>query len=90
MAKGLGFRKIALATDPFQTQILKSFIKRRCDNIDVIPIVFPKIDSSKSRVLSLPKINLQTVKKNNFVALPDREGFWKRLMGTLGNHINYK
>ncbi|MBL4653963.1 MAG: YdcF family protein, partial [Flavobacteriales bacterium] len=45
LAKELGFQKIALATDPFQSDMLDDFIEEHGMNIDLIPIVYSIADN---------------------------------------------
>ena len=57
MAKQLGFTKIALATDPFQSRMLRSFIRKYCPEVREIPIVFSVAGNrgwSDARLLTLP------------------------------------
>ena len=75
LAKKLGFSKLALATDPFQTKMLKRFLVKRVANMSYIPIVFKELDPSHSKVLIIPKINPKAAYKNDFVALKSRESF---------------
>lgn len=89
IAKEKGFTNIALATDPFQTNNLKSFIKKHKLDIALLPILYdtvyimdktaPKIDPSWAKVDSAA-----------FVPLKKRERLFKRLRGTAGKNINYK
>jgi uncharacterized SAM-binding protein YcdF (DUF218 family) len=90
MAKTMGFRKIALATDPFQTKMLLSFLKKRCGNMAAIPTVFAIIDPKKERKFSLPKINPASAYVPNFVPLAERENFFERFKGTRGKHIQFE
>jgi uncharacterized SAM-binding protein YcdF (DUF218 family) len=84
MAKEMGFQKIALATDPFQSYMLRSFVKKYCPGVKSIPIVFGKIDMDKK---TLPLIDTTKAYVANFVSIKEREGFWKRLKGTMGKRI---
>src|SRR5688500_6759381 len=54
MAKEKGFQKIALASDPYQSAILKRFMKKYTPGVKSIPIVFPLLDIDDR---SLPKID---------------------------------
>lgn len=87
LAKKLGFKSLALTTDPFQSFILRSFVRRRFQS----PIyLMPFITDSVARYDTLnPHINPITAKVNNFDALPEKEGFFKRLWGTLGQDIDW-
>jgi len=84
MARGLGFKKIALATDPFQTAVLKAFIRKHTPGVDVIPIVFDKIDVKGKE---LPVIDTTSSYKNNFVSIKERESFFERMRGTFGKRV---
>jgi uncharacterized SAM-binding protein YcdF (DUF218 family) len=81
MAKGMGFDKIALATDPFQAGMLRSFMRRYCPGMKAIPIIFDTMNIDDKE---LPKINPQAAYVSNFVSITKRETFWQRLRGTLG------
>ena len=48
MAKEMGFQKIAMATDPFQSRLLRSFTKKYCPGVKAIPIVFDRLQSDDS------------------------------------------
>ncbi|MGK7389892.1 MAG: YdcF family protein [Candidatus Cyclobacteriaceae bacterium M2_1C_046] len=85
LAENLGFKKIALATDPFQNSLLKRFAKKNDLNIDFLPIVF---DTLKHIPKPTPEINYSVAYVQDFEALPDKENFWKRFRGTLGGNIN--
>lgn len=89
MAKALGFTKVALATDPFQTKMLKKFLKKRCENMLYLPVIFRKIDPTGKRILTIPAVNPQDAYVPNFVPLAERESFWERFRGTRGKHIDF-
>ena len=84
MAKALGFKKIALATDPYQSGMLRSLINDYTPGVMSIPIQFDKIDATNK---TLPPIDPAWARVSPFVALPDREGFWERFQGTLGKRV---
>lgn len=84
MAKRLGFRKIALATDPFQSRLLKSFIRKYCPEVHEVPIVFDILNMDDG---VLPTIDTTTAYVTDFVSIKEREGFWQRLNGTMGKRI---
>jgi len=84
MARDMGYKKIALATDPFQSRMLRSFIKRYCPGVKSIPVVY---DVLKLEGKPLPAINLTTAYVKNFVSITEREGFWQRFRGTMGRRI---
>jgi len=83
LAKKLGFKKIAVATDPYQAIVIRKFIKKNCPEIDVV-----KIDYDKINLLSpLPTINPSSAFVKSFVSLTERESRFKRFKGTLGKNI---
>lgn len=83
MAKKMGFKQIALATDTYQAKMLKRFIKNTMKGeIDIIPIVYDSLSALN------PIIKFDKAFKENFVSITEREGFWKRLNGTRGNNID--
>ncbi len=84
MAKSMGFQKIALATDPFQSRMLKSFVRKYCPGVQSIPIVFDVLDMSGK---TLPVIDSTSGFVPNFVSITEREGFWKRFSGTMGRRV---
>jgi uncharacterized SAM-binding protein YcdF (DUF218 family) len=84
MAKRLGFTKIALATDPFQSRLLKSFIRKYCPDVQEIPIVFDVLEIDDG---VLPTIDTTAAYVPGFVSITVREGFWQRLNGTMGKRI---
>ena len=84
MAKALGFEKIALATDPFQSFMLKRFIRNFCPEVEAVPAVFDKIRSDDAL---LPAIDLTHVYVDDFVSLPERETLRQRLAGTRGRRV---
>lgn len=87
LAQKLGFKTIALTTDPFQSFTLRSFVRRRFES----PIyLMPFITDSLARYDSLnPHIDPSPAMVAHFDALPDKEGFFKRLRGTLGRDIDW-
>ncbi|MGE0090075.1 MAG: YdcF family protein [Bacteroidales bacterium] len=84
IAKKLGFKRVALATDPLQNRMLKRLSKKLKVEIDYIPFSFDFLDS-----LTVEEINIVPDKAyvENFVAIQERESFFKRLRGTMGKNI---
>jgi len=84
IAKKLGFKKIALATDPFQSRMLKRLSKKLKVEIDYIPFSFDFLDS-----LVVEEINIlpDVAYVENFIAIQERESFFKRFRGTMGKNI---
>lgn len=87
LATEIGFKSIALATDPFQSSLLKRFTRKRFKSpIDHIPILYDSLPALKET----PKINPESAFKENFVPLTEKQGSWKRFKGTLGKYIPWK
>lgn len=84
LAHKLGFKKIALATDPYQSGMLRSIIRKYTPGVMSLPIKFEKIDA---RNKTLPSIDPTSAKVTPFVALPNRQGFWERFRGTMGKRV---
>lgn len=84
MAKEMGFKKIAVATDPYQGGLLKSFARRHCPDVKFIPIVFGTMDIGNKK---LPEIDPSSALKTDFVSIMARESFWQRFRGTMGKRI---
>jgi len=83
MAKEMGFQKIALATDPFQSRLLRSFSKKYCPGVKAIPVVYDILN----REARLPLIDTTKAYRTEFVSIKDREGFWRRFQGTMGRRV---
>ena len=81
MGKDLGFENIAVATDPFQSKMVKSFAKKKKLNVAFVPAIFDTLQAY------YPETNVTIdptwAEVENFVALPDRENFWKHFAGTM-------
>ena len=84
MAKSMGFEKIALTTDPFQSRLLGSFVEKYTPGVKVIPVVFDRLDLDGK---SLPSIDFSTAFVPNFESITEREGFWERFQGTMGKRV---
>ncbi len=83
MAQRMGFEKIALATDPFQSILLRGFGKKYCPGIGEVPMVYDKLDISQP----LPVVNPHGAYHPKFVSIKEREGLWKRFQGTWGSRV---
>ncbi|MBL4651887.1 MAG: YdcF family protein [Flavobacteriales bacterium] len=84
IAKEMGFTKIALATDPFQTNQLRKFIRKYDLPITLLPIV---IDTMVTIDRYEPTINAESAKKKGFISIEERETLFQRLKGTMGKQI---
>ncbi|HKC67932.1 MAG TPA: YdcF family protein [Bacteroidia bacterium] len=87
LAQKNGFKKVALASDPFQSHLLYSFARRRIKGLQFLPVIFDTLETLSHNE---PKINYDSLRVQNFIALPDREGHWQRFRGTMGKHIHFK
>lgn len=86
LAQRHGFEKIALATDPFQNAMLRRFAKKMDMKIDFLPIAFGILEGVEQID---PVIDPSLAYVEDFVPLPEKVGFFKRLKGTLGGNIDY-
>lgn len=88
MARQLGFERIALASDPFQTKFLMGFVRKKVDrNIALIPMVIDTMKALQSSMID-PEIHFQEAEKRDFVSIKERESWWKRLRGTLRGNMD--
>lgn len=87
MARKLGFKKLALATDPFQSVMLKAYTRRRFrSHIQHIPVIFDIIKGmNKDNLVIDPALAYRP----GFVSITEKESFGKRLMGTMGKQVYY-
>lgn len=87
IAKKEGFKKIALATDPFQLNGMRKFIKKFELPVDLLPIIK---DTLLKQDLTEPTINPNSAKCGNFASIVNRQSKWQRLRGTFGQYICWK
>lgn len=89
LAKQLGFKSIALATDPFQSGMLKRFTKKRFRTpIYHLPLVADTLMAFKTLPVQIDPTS--SIPAPGFVSILEREKFWKRFKGTLGRNIPWK
>jgi uncharacterized SAM-binding protein YcdF (DUF218 family) len=87
LAQKLKFASIAIASDPFQTRMLRKFTWKRIDSsIDLIPIVYDTLTLMPMRATD-PAIDIRKAFVEGFIPLPERENFLQRLRGTWGNDL---
>lgn len=84
MAKSMGFKKIAVATDPYQAGMLRSFTRKYCPGVGAVPVVFGMLDMDGK---VLPVIDVTSAYAPKFVHIAKRESFWQRLRGTMGLRV---
>ncbi|MCB2196095.1 MAG: YdcF family protein [Bacteroidetes bacterium] len=87
LAQDLGLTKVALATDPFQSRFMKGPSKRMDVPIDFIPFSTELLDTLNVKEMDIPA---EQAFVEDFIPLTEREGFFKRLGGTLGRKIEYR
>jgi len=87
LARKLGFQKIAVASDPFQSNLLMGFTKRRFKlPITHIPYVIPILSTIDDVD---PKIVADSAKVENFKSILETQSKWHRFRGTRGKNIKY-
>ncbi|MGZ5134596.1 MAG: YdcF family protein [Flavitalea sp.] len=87
-AKLLGFKTMALASDPFQTKLLKKFTRKRVSpEVKLIPFVIDSLQLIEQQMID-PKIDHQLAYNQDFISITKRENFWKRFRGTRGRNLD--
>jgi uncharacterized SAM-binding protein YcdF (DUF218 family) len=87
-ARKLGYNSVALASDPFQTKMLKAFTHKKVSpDVGLIPIVYDTLQAMESKMTD-PEIDPQSAFEGDFIPLPQRENFFKRFRGTRGLDID--
>ncbi|MBS1608914.1 MAG: YdcF family protein [Bacteroidetes bacterium] len=87
-AKKLGFNRIALASDPFQTRTLRSFIRKRISrDVGLLPFVSDTLKAMEPSMTD-PQIDYQQAFNKDFISITKRDSFWKRLRGTIKGNID--
>ena len=82
-SKQLGFKTIALASDPFQSKMLRRYIRKKVSSdVAVIPMVVDTMKVLEQNMID-PDIDFNKAYKENFVSIIKRDSFWRRLRGTL-------
>ncbi len=88
LAKQHGFKSIGLATDPFQSSLLRRFTRKRFEtHVWHLPM---NTDSLAAYNHLSPKINPASAAADSFISITESESFWKRLGGTMGKGIDWK
>jgi len=87
MALQMGFSKIALASDPFQSKLLRRYVSKKvCCEMSLIPIVFDILREIEDHMTD-PCIDVSSAFVGEFKSLREREHFHKRFRGTRGKNI---
>lgn len=88
LAKQLGFKSLALATDPIQSFMLRGFSKRRFGTpVYHLPFV---MDTVMAYSYLNPTIDATPAKVEDFSSITEEQSFFKRFKGTMGKDINWK
>ena len=84
-AKQKGYKTIAVATDPFQCELLRKFAKKNFkEEIYFLPIIY---DSIRQQMKVELTIDTTLTKATHFIPLEQRQDYKERLNGTRGKHI---
>lgn len=87
-SKKLGFEKIALASDPFQSKQLRRFVRNKVsEDVVLIPIIFDTLKKMEPEMTD-PAIDFMTAYAKDFISIKKRESLWKRLRGTFGKNLD--
>jgi uncharacterized SAM-binding protein YcdF (DUF218 family) len=87
-ARKLGFSKIALASDPFQTRMLRGFIRKKLnDDVHILPFI-PDTLKLLEPVMIDPEIDYNRAYVSNFRTLKQKQSWLERFRGTLGLQID--
>ncbi|HEX8515563.1 MAG TPA: YdcF family protein [Bacteroidia bacterium] len=88
LAKKMGFKKIAVASDPFQCNLLMGFTKRKFElPITHIPYVIPVLATIDD---VNPSIIPDSAKVSNFRSIVETQSRWYRFRGTRGKNIKFE
>ncbi len=87
LAQKLGFKSLALATDPFQAFMLRGYSKKRFGTpVYHLPFI---IDTIKAYSYLKPEINAEPLYREDFVPITEQASFFTRFRGTMGKDINW-
>jgi len=87
-AKKMGFSTIALASDPFQTKMLRRFTRKIVSpEVNFIPIVYDTLITLKANMQD-PVIDPNKAFVSDFEPLTKRKNFFERFRGTRGMDID--
>jgi uncharacterized SAM-binding protein YcdF (DUF218 family) len=87
-ARSLGFERIAVASDPFQTKMLKRFTRKVVSpNVGLIPFVADTLLAMQHEMVD-PEIDYQKAFVRDFTPLPRRKNLFERFKGTEGKDID--
>jgi hypothetical protein len=87
LAKENGFKNVALATDPWQSQWMWKFYKKHNCPLSYVPAVMSIVESLN---IADPSIDPKPAYIEDFVSLTERETFRERWRGTKGKNIDFE
>lgn len=88
LAKKLGFKTVALASDAFQTKQLRKFIRQKIDPaVGLIPFVSDTLKKIEPGMVD-PPVDYNRSFKKGFISIKEQESFLKRWRGTRGKNID--
>lgn len=88
IAKHNGFKTVALATDPFQSALLRKFTFTRFGTIVYhMPFV---MDSVRKYNHLNPIINPESAARKDFISITEEQSSLRRFYGTMGGDIDWK
>jgi vancomycin permeability regulator SanA len=88
LAESLGFKTMAIATDPFQCAMLYNFSKK---NFSTKFYFLPAIDDSILALSSAnPTVDVSSAFVKDFIPLPERENYQQRIKASRGGRIKTK
>lgn len=87
VARKLGFKTLALGTDPFQSFLLKGFTRRR---FGTLIFHLPVLSDSLVVYNNLnPDINPKPARVKDWTGITHSQSFFRRFRGTLGRDIDF-
>jgi uncharacterized SAM-binding protein YcdF (DUF218 family) len=87
LAENLGFKKIAIATGPFQSMFLSTYVKDHNLQVSFIPLSLTALGNAEPAVFS--EIDPSSAHVQDFVSLTERESKEEQHEGTMGNKIEF-
>lgn len=88
LARRLGFKSIAVCSDPFQSKMLYRFAKIRTNReVYFLPAIF---DTVRGLPHDTPVIAYKDLKVSEFIPITQKYSKWKRFKGTMGRNIDFK
>jgi uncharacterized SAM-binding protein YcdF (DUF218 family) len=84
MARDMGFKKIAFASQAAQTSFMKPFRRKFKLQLDMLPLV---TDSLRKYAYEFKSLSAIEALKSDFVSIEKRENMIQRYMGTRGSKV---